>query len=136
MGPRPQHILVVDDSQDMRQMWRVWLTYWGFSVDEAANGAEAIRQARLRRPDLVLMDLWMPVVDGFTATARLKAEPATADVPVLALSAGVFPPTPDRAKGAGCDAFIEKPVDPDDLLEHLRQAFRGLRKPASTAGPG
>ena len=121
--PRPQHILIADDSDDVRLMWKVWLTFWGFTVDEARDGAEAIRKAQLHTPDLVLMDLWMPVLDGFTATAQMRRDPATAQVPVLALSANGQASTADEAKRAGCDAFLPKPLMPDELLDHLRTAF-------------
>jgi CheY-like chemotaxis protein len=120
---RPQHVLIVDDSEDIREMWKAWLTFWGFSVQEARDGAEALRKAQARRPDLVLMDLWMPVLDGFTATTRLRDDPAMANVPVLALSANGSAATPQQAKDAGCDAFLPKPVLPDELLAHLRAAF-------------
>ena len=127
-GTRPQRILIAEDSDDIRHMWKAWLTYWGFQVDEAQNGAEAVRTALMRKPSLVLMDLWMPVLDGFSATAQLKSHPETADVPVLATSAQVSPPGPEQARRAGCDAFLPKPVDPDELLRHLRLAFRRLRR--------
>ncbi len=122
-GSRPQHILIADDSDDLREMWCVWLTFWEFTVEEARNGAEALAKAEARRPDLVLMDLWMPVVNGFDATARLRGIPSTADVPVVGMSASPDPPTPERALAAGCDLFLPKPVTPDVLLEHLRTAF-------------
>lgn len=122
-GHRPQRVLIVDDSHDIREMWRLWLTFWGFQVDEAQNGFEAVDKARLHRPDLVLMDLWMPVLDGLAATERLKADPRTSEVPVLALSAYTLPAAVDRALAAGCDSFLPKPVDPDQLLEKIRQLF-------------
>jgi CheY-like chemotaxis protein len=122
--PRPQRVLIVDDSEDIRELWRLWLTFWGFEVEEAPDGAEAVRRAKAHRPDLVLMDLWMPVLDGLDATVQLKANQATTDVPVLALSADVFPPTPDRARAAGCEAILAKPHDPDTLLAEIRSAFR------------
>jgi two-component system cell cycle response regulator DivK len=107
-------------------MWRVWLTFWGFSVEEASNGAEAVVKAAARRPDLVMMDLWMPVLDGLAATVQLRTDPATAEVPIFAMSASPATPTPERAKEAGCDLFLPKPLDPDVLMEHLRKAFRAL----------
>ena len=128
--PRPQRILVVDDSSDVRQLWKVWLGFWGFLVDEAENGCEAIRKARAQRPEVILMDVAMPVLDGISATALLKADQRTADVPVLAISANVFPPIPARALAAGCEVFVPKPVDPDDLIEHVRAAIRRQHDPA------
>jgi CheY-like chemotaxis protein len=117
-------------------MWKAWLAYWGFAVEEASNGAEALLKARAWRPDLVLMDLWMPVLDGFSATAQLKSDPNMAGVPVLALSAHVTTPGPEQARHAGCDAFLPKPVDPDELLAHVRQAFRLRRERGLTGERG
>lgn len=116
----------MDDSSDVRQLWKVWLSFRGFVVDEAQNGCEAIQKAKAARPDLILMDLAMPVLDGIRATALLKADSLTARVPVLAVSANVFPPTPQDAIAAGCDVFVPKPVDPEDLIEHVRAALRRL----------
>ena len=125
LRPRPQRILVVDDSPDIREMWVQWLKIWGFTVDQAVNGFDAIDRACACRPDLVLMDLWMPGLDGFAATRRLKADAALAGVPVVALSADNRSSTPERALAAGCDAFLPKPVSSDDLLEQIRLALRG-----------
>jgi CheY-like chemotaxis protein len=122
--PRPQPVLIVDDSPDMREMWRLWLTIWGFHVEEAQNGAEAVQKAKACAPYVVLMDLWMPVLDGLRATRLLKDDAATADVSVVALSADTYPPTPQRALQAGADVFLEKPVDPERLLEEIRLSFR------------
>ena len=125
---RPQRVLVVDDWEDTRGMWRLWLTHWGFAVEEAANGAEAVRIARLNPPDLVLMDLWMPVKDGLQTTRELKADPSTARVPILALSADHSAHTVQEAKVAGCEVFMGKPVDPDELLKMIRLSFGKLRR--------
>jgi two-component system, cell cycle response regulator DivK len=121
---RPQRVLVVDDDADIRHIWDLWLTFWGFRVEEAANGSDALAKARTERPDLVLMDIWMPVLDGLTATQRLKEDARTSDVPVLALSADAYPPAPQKALQAGCAAFLQKPVDPDALLDAIRLALR------------
>ena len=126
--PRPQHILIADDSEDIRLLWKAWLTFWGFTVDAAENGAEAVRMAQARRPDLVLMDLWMPVLDGRNATTQIRRDPAMANVPILALSANGNPSAPPQAKAAGCDAFVLKPVEPNELLDHMRRAFAAGRK--------
>ena len=109
---------------EVRQLCNVWLTLCGFAVEEARDGAEAVRKAQARPPDLILMDLAMPVLDGISATKALKAHPLTAPVPVLALSANVWPPTMEKALQAGCEVFVAKPVELDQLVEHLRAAFR------------
>jgi CheY-like chemotaxis protein len=126
--PRPQHILIAEDSDDIRAMWRVWLTFWGFTVDEARDGLEAVRKAQARRPDLVLMDMWMPGLDGVATTERLRSDPATADVPIVALSADSTVSLKEAAQEAGCDGFLCKPLLPEDLLEHLRAAFAKRRR--------
>lgn len=127
LGLRPQRVLIADDSADMREMWSLWLTSWGFTVDEACNGAEAVAKARAHPPDLVLMDLWMPVLDGLEATRELKAHPATADIPVLALTAQRGMPTAAQARQAGCDMFLQKPLDPHELLDKIRESFSRVR---------
>ncbi len=124
---RPQRILIADDSADIRELWRLWLTFWGFTVEEARNGCEAVEKAQRNTPDLILMDLWMPVLDGLEAIKRLKSDFATAQVPVLALSAQVECPSPATVRAAGAETFISKPCDPDVLLEHIRAAMARLR---------
>ena len=114
---RPQRVLVVDDTADLRELWKLWLTGWGFAVEEARDGAEAVRKARSRPPDLILMDLAMPVLDGREAMRQLAADPATARVPVLAMTA-----QPSTDEG-GC--FLPKPADPEHLLEQIRATLRG-----------
>jgi CheY-like chemotaxis protein len=122
--PRRMRVLVVDDSRDIRDVWHDWLTIWGFDVEEAANGAEAVEKVAASRPDLVLMDWTMPVLGGLHATELLKADAATANVPVLAMSADTFAPTPQEALEAGCESFVGKPVSPECLLNEIRRAFR------------
>ena len=124
--PRPQRVLVVDDSADVRELWTMWLQFWGFAVEHANNGMEAIKKARTFQPHLVLMDLWMPVVDGLKATETLKADPHMKDVPVLALSADTFSAMGERAREAGAELFLAKPVNPDVLLDAIRQSLSAL----------
>jgi CheY-like chemotaxis protein len=125
--PRPQRVLLVDDSDDIRELWRLWLTYWNFSVEEARDGQEAVSKALHSVPDLILMDLWMPVVDGVEALKRLKRDPRTADVPVVVLSAQNRTPDAQTVVAAGAEALLDKPSDPDVLLDHIRSALRRMR---------
>jgi CheY-like chemotaxis protein len=104
-------------------MWRVWLTAWGFTVEEAVNGADAVRTAHAHPPDLVLMDLCMPVLDGLEATRALKADPITAGVPVIALSA-IHPMAASDVSNAGCHTYLPKPLVPEELLQALRVALK------------
>jgi two-component system cell cycle response regulator DivK len=122
-----KRVLIVEDSHDLRDVWHDWLTIWGFDVDEAANGAEAVARALSRPPDLVLMDWTLPVLGGMKATVLLKSEKTTAEVPVLALSADTFAPTPQEAIEAGCEGFVGKPVSPERLLAEIRRAFDAAR---------
>jgi two-component system cell cycle response regulator DivK len=124
--PRPQRVLIVDDSDDIRHLWREWFTFWGFAIDEAVNGAQAVRMARAHPPDLILMDLMMPIVDGFTATSTLKQDPSTAHIPVLAISAALTRESRQGAEAAGCDAFLSKGIAPEELLRKLRAVFRQM----------
>jgi CheY-like chemotaxis protein len=120
-------VLLVDDSDDIRELWRLWLTYWNFSVEEARDGQEAVSKALHSVPDLILMDLWMPVVDGVEALKRLKRDPRTAEVPVVVLSAQNRTPDAQTVVAAGAEALLDKPSDPDVLLDHIRAALRRLR---------
>ena len=126
--PRPQRVLLVDDSDDIRELWRLWLTYWNFSVEEARDGQEAVSKALHSVPDLILMDLWMPVVDGVEALKRLKRDPRTADVPVVVLSAQNRTPDAQTVVAAGAETMLDKPSDPDVLLDHIRAALRRWRE--------
>ena len=116
----------MDDVAEIRELWRLWLTFWGFSVQEARNGAEAVEKAVASPPDLVLMDLWMPVLDGLQAMKQLRGDARTAHVPVVALSAQGVIPNAEAAAEAGATMFIQKPCEPDELLRHIRTAFGRL----------
>jgi CheY-like chemotaxis protein len=105
------YILVVDDSSDGREMLAQYLTFRGFSVVEAANGETAIDLVHKRRPAVILMDLQMPGIGGWDATRQIKANPATKDIIVIAVTARALAPEEGIARQAGCDAFIAKPFD-------------------------
>jgi CheY-like chemotaxis protein len=112
-------VLVVDDATDGREMLVEYLVFRGFAVSEARDGAEAIQIARRVKPEIVLMDLSMPGVDGWTATKSLRADPATSNTIIIAVSAHAFAPERNRAKDAGCDAFVTKPFNLDGLADAL-----------------
>lgn len=113
-------ILLVDDFDDAREMYRDYLAFAGFRVETACDGREAVEMARALSPDLVLMDLSLPVVDGWEATRILKRDPATRHLLVVALSAHAMNADGDRARAAGCDGFIPKPCLPSDLVAQIR----------------
>ena len=112
-------ILVVEDFDDAREMYRDYLEFSGFSVETASDGREAIDKARALRPDLILMDLSLPVIDGWEATRILKSDPATRDLLIVALSAHALAAEGLRAREAGCDGFIAKPCLPPDLVAQI-----------------
>jgi len=116
-------ILVVDDYQDAREMYAEYLQFSGFDVIEAGNGMEAIERAADSAPDIILMDLSLPVMDGWEATRRLKADKTTADIPIVALTGHALAGILEGAKKAGCDAFVTKPCLPEDLVKEIRKVL-------------
>ena len=124
LATRRKRVLVVDDSDEVRELWTTWLTIWGFHVVTARNGAEAVQKALADPPDVVLMDLAMPVMDGITATARLKDDSRTSAVPVVVTSAESAVLSRQRAAAAGAAGFIDKPCQPDLLLSQIREVLR------------
>jgi CheY-like chemotaxis protein len=129
-------VLLVDDYPDAREMYTEYLEYSGFDVIQAANGMEALRQAAEQVPDIILMDLSLPVMDGWEATRRLKADPRTADIPVVALTGHALAGISDGAKKAGCDAFVTKPCLPEDLVKEIRKVLEGDSAPKKARSSG
>jgi len=119
---RPR-VLLVDDYPDAREMYCEYLEFSGFDVVEAANGLEALERAAEESPDIILMDLSLPIMDGWEATRRLKADPRTAGIPVVALTGHALAGISEGAKKAGCDAFVTKPCLPDDLVKEIRKVL-------------
>jgi two-component system, cell cycle response regulator DivK len=113
-------ILYVEDNDDNIYMLRGRLTRAGYAVVIARDGLEGVRLATAERPDLVIMDLGLPELDGWEATRRLKTQPETAKIPVIAISAHAMPGDRERALQAGCDDYDTKPVDFPRLLQKIR----------------
>ena len=128
--PERPCVLLVDDYPDAREMYSEYLQYSGFDVIEAGNGIEALQQAIEREPDIILMDLSLPVMDGWEATRRLKADRRTARIPVVALTGHALAGISEGARRAGCDAFVTKPCLPEDLVTEIRKV---LEQPSSTS---
>ena len=122
-------ILVVDDYQDAREMYAEYLQFSGFRVAEARNGNEAVEQAFALKPDLILMDLSLPGMDGWEATRRLKADDATKHIPIVALTGHALAGASEGARKAGCDSFVTKPCLPDDLVVEVRRMLGTVRQP-------
>lgn len=120
--PAKPVILVVDDFDDTRLLLRTWLERKGFEVIEAENGNEAVSQAETKRPNLIIMDLEMPELDGLAATRKIRAVKELEKVPVLAVSAYGAEQFRDDALAAGCDEYVSTPFEPE-ALEKLIRSF-------------
>lgn len=127
MNDKPPLILVVDDYQDAREMYAEYLQFSGFRVAEAKNGNEAVEQAFALKPDLILMDLSLPGIDGWEATRRLKADDATRHIPIVALTGHALAGASEGARRAGCDSFVTKPCLPDDLVVEVRRMLNAAK---------
>jgi two-component system cell cycle response regulator DivK len=117
-------VLVVDDYQDAREMYAEYLSFSGFRVVEAATGTEAVEKALALQPDVILMDLSLPGMDGWAATRQLKSDGRTKRIPVLALTGHALAGASEGARLAGCDAFVTKPCLPDELVVEVRRMLR------------
>ena len=114
-------VLVVEDYQDAREMYAAYLQFSGFDVAEAANGIEAVDKTTALLPDIVLMDLALPRMDGWEATRRLKADSRTCRIPIVALTGHALAGHAEGAREAGCDSFVTKPCLPDALVAEIRR---------------
>jgi two-component system cell cycle response regulator DivK len=114
-------VLLVEDNEDNRTIYTTILRHCGHEVAEAATGEEGIRLARELRPGVILMDVAMPGIDGWEATRRLKADPETAHIPVVALTAHAMAEDRQRAADAGCESYLAKPVEPRKVVEEVER---------------
>ncbi len=127
-------VLVVDDFHDNREMYTQYLSFAGYRVAEAVDGEDALAKARGLLPDVIVMDLSLPRLDGWEATRRLKKDPLTAAIPVIALTGHAMGGHAEGAIDAGCDAFVTKPCVPSDLEARVREMLERARA-AGTAKP-
>lgn len=117
-------VLVIDDEPDVRWLIRVSLERAGHEVLVAEDGLRGVAMAMKQHPEIIVLDLMMPVMDGYGVLAELAKDPRTAEVPVLVLSARAIPEEAERATQAGARRFLEKPFDPDDLARELADLLR------------
>lgn len=120
-------ILYVEDNPENRLLVRRILQAEGFTIVEAANAARALDEIQKQHPDLILMDINMPDVDGYTLTSRLKTIPGLETVPIIALTANVMKGDRERTLEAGCDGYIQKPIDVDSLPQQIHR-FLALKR--------
>jgi two-component system cell cycle response regulator DivK len=125
-------VLVVEDYQDAREMYTAYLQFSGYRVAEAANGLEAIEKTRELMPDIILMDLALPKIDGWQATRELKADDRTKHIPIVALTGHALAGHSELARQAGCDSFVTKPCLPDALVAEI-QRMLSARTPEGDA---
>ncbi len=118
-------ILIVEDDEDSREVYGEILSENGFEVEAASSAAEGLRLARERHPSVILMDISLPDMDGWSVTTQLKADPMTMGIPVIIVTAYAFPEDRARARRVGCEGFLTKPCEPTRVLAEIRRLLAG-----------
>ena len=116
-----KRILMVEDTEDNRQIVRDLIATTEYELIEAADGAAGIAAAAAERPDLILMDIQMPVLDGYEATRQIKADPNLKSTPIIAVTSYALSGDEAKARAAGCDGYVSKPFSPRQLLARVRE---------------
>jgi two-component system cell cycle response regulator DivK len=115
-----KRILIIEDQEDNRAILRDLLSQAGYALIEAADGEDGVKLAQSERPDLILMDIQLPVIDGYEATRRIKAKPELKSIPIIAVTSYALSGDEAKARAAGCDGYVTKPFSPRDLLAKVR----------------
>ena len=115
-----KRILIVEDQEDLRGVLRDLLSGSGYAVVEAQDGQDGVDKAKSERPDLILMDIQLPLIDGYEATRQIKADPTLAKTPIIAVSSFAMKGDEQKARAAGCDHYVTKPYSPLQLLRAIR----------------
>ena len=118
------NILVVEDNQDNREMVVKVLKFNGYQVVEAVDGEEAIEKAKAEDPDLILLDIFLPKMDGYEATRRLKGDTSLRNIPIIALTAHAMKGSMEEALAVGCDGYISKPIDVRELPKQIQHFLK------------
>lgn len=121
MSENQKTVLLVEDNEDNLVVYRTILEHVGFKVLEARDGEEGVSRARAERPDIILMDISIPKMDGWEATERLKADGVTASIPIIALTAHALEEDRLKAMKAGCDGYLAKPVEPRRVVQEVEK---------------
>jgi two-component system, cell cycle response regulator DivK len=116
-----KRILVVEDQPDNRQIIRDMLAPTDYEITEAEDGQQALEAIAKQRPDLILMDIQLPIIDGYTATHQIKADPTLRSIPIIAVTSYALSGEEKKARAAGCDDYVPKPFSPRQLLAKIRQ---------------
>jgi two-component system, cell cycle response regulator DivK len=116
-----KRILVIEDQEDNRRILRDLLSSVGYELIEAENGEDGVAAAAAARPDLILMDIQLPLLDGYEATRRIKAQPALSAIPIIAVTSYALSGDEDKARAAGCEGYVTKPFSPRKLLAKIRE---------------
>lgn len=114
-------ILVIEDTEDNRRILRDLLTHAGFALTEAGDGERGVALALAEKPDLILMDMQLPIVDGYEAARRIKADPTMRATPIIAVTSYALAGDEEKARAAGCDAYVTKPFSPRQLLAKVKE---------------
>lgn len=121
MSENRKLILLVEDNEDNRIVYSTILRHFGYEVEEALNGEEGIDRARTVAPDLILMDISIPIIDGWAATQILKADPKTKHIPIIALTAHALSSDRQKAIEVGCDGYLAKPCEPRAVVAEVEK---------------
>jgi two-component system cell cycle response regulator DivK len=116
-----KRILVVEDQPDNRQIIRDMLAPTDYEITEAEDGQQALEAIARQRPDLILMDIQLPIIDGYAATRKIKSDPALRSIPIIAVTSYALSGEEKKAREAGCDDYVPKPFSPRQLLAKVRQ---------------
>ena len=114
-------ILIVEDQEDNRMIMRDVLSSAGYELIEAVNGEDGVKLAHSERPDLILMDIQLPIIDGYEATRRIKGSAELKSIPIIAVTSYALSGDQTKARAAGCDGYISKPFSPRELLARVRE---------------
>lgn len=130
--PTQKTVLLVEDNEDNLVVYRTILEHVGYRVIEARDGEEGVKRAKDQHPNLILMDISIPKIDGWEATQRLKADETTRDIPIIALTAHALEEDRQKALQAGCDGYLAKPVEPRRVVQEVERFVGPARATAGT----